>query len=79
MPDFSWRAARADAQIVEGHLQAASTAQAMSQLRAQGLTPLFISEGAAGGGALGGGSNARSNRGDLGWQRPFQIGCHHAG
>ena len=54
MPDFSWRAARADAQIVEGHLQAASTAQAMSQLRAQGLTPLFIGEAAAGGAVFGG-------------------------
>ena len=54
MPDFSWRAARADAQIVEGHLQAATSAQAMSQLRAQGLTPLFISEAAAGGAVFGG-------------------------
>ena len=47
MPDFSWRAAQADAQIIEGRLQAASAAQAMSQLRAQGLTPLFIGEGGA--------------------------------
>ncbi len=48
MPDFSWRAARADAQIVEGRLQATSLAQAMQQLRAQGLTPLQIAEGTAG-------------------------------
>jgi general secretion pathway protein F len=47
MPDFSWRAAQADAQIIEGHLQAASAAQAMTQLRAQGLTPLFIGDGSA--------------------------------
>ncbi len=44
MPDFVWKAARADAQIVDGRLQASSLAQAMQQLRAQGLTPLHISE-----------------------------------
>ena len=54
MPDFSWRAAQADAQIIEGRLQAASAAQAMSQLRAQGLTPLFIGEGGASAGAAAG-------------------------
>ncbi len=53
MPDFSWRAAQADAQIVEGRLQAASTAQAMTQLRAQGLTPIFIGEGGASAATLG--------------------------
>ncbi|MDD2919860.1 type II secretion system F family protein [Rhodoferax sp.] len=44
MSNFLWKAARADAQIVEGHIQAASLAQAMIQLRTQGLTPLQISE-----------------------------------
>ena len=53
MPDFSWRAAQADAQIIEGRLQAANAAQAMSQLRAQGLTPLFIGEGGASAAAAG--------------------------
>ena len=47
MPDFSWRAAQADAQIIEGRLQAHSAAQAMTQLRAQGLTPLFVGEDSA--------------------------------
>lgn len=47
MPDFVWKAARADAQIVEGRVQAASLAQAMQQLRVQGLTPLQISEAGA--------------------------------
>ncbi len=42
MPDFVWKAAQADAQIVEGQLQAVSLAQAMQQLRIQGLTPLQI-------------------------------------
>ena len=50
MPDFVWRAARADSQIVEGRLQGASHAQAMQLLRAQGLTPLHISEAGAGAG-----------------------------
>ena len=53
MPDFSWRAAQPDAQIIEGHLQAASASQAMTQLRAQGLTPLFIGEGGSGTAAMG--------------------------
>jgi general secretion pathway protein F len=42
MPDFLWKAAQADSQIIEGRLQATSQAQAMHQLRAQGLTPLQI-------------------------------------
>lgn len=50
MPDFVWKAARADAQIVEGQLQAISLAQAMQQLRVQGLTPLeIVATGASGG------------------------------
>lgn len=44
MPDFFWRAAQADAQIIEGHFQAANQAQAISKLRSQGLTPLQINE-----------------------------------
>lgn len=48
MPDFLWKAARADSQITEGRLQAASVAQVMVQLRAQGLTPLEINESSAG-------------------------------
>jgi general secretion pathway protein F len=52
MPDFFWRAAQADARIIEGHLQAATQAQAMSKLRSQGLTPLHIGEAGAAGGQL---------------------------
>ena len=48
MPDFFWKAAQADSKIVEGHLQASSPAQAMQQLRAQGLTPLQILETGSG-------------------------------
>lgn len=52
MPDFVWKAAQADAKILEGRLHAASHSRAMQQLRAQGLTPLLVSET----GALGSGS-----------------------
>ncbi len=53
MPDFAWKAAQADAKIIEGHLHAASHAQAMQQLRAQGLTPLQLAEaGAPGAGSV---------------------------
>lgn len=55
MPDFLWKAAQADAQILEGRLQAASLAQAMHQLRAQHLTPLQVVEAGASSGASAGG------------------------
>jgi len=48
MPDFVWKAAQADAKIIEGRLQAASQSSAMQQLRAQGLTPLQITEAGVG-------------------------------
>lgn len=44
MPNFHWRAAQADAQIVEGNLQATTVSNAMQQLRAQHLTPLAVVE-----------------------------------
>ncbi len=64
MPDFVWKAARADSQIVEGCLQGTSHAQAMQQLRAQGLTPLHISE--AGGGTGGAGTGSGGGAAGLG-------------
>ena len=51
MPDFLWKAAQADARIVEGRLQAISLSQAMHQLRAQRLTPLHVVEVDSGGAA----------------------------
>lgn len=48
MPEYTWKAARADATIVRGSLQAPSQAQAIGQLRAQGLTLLQISANGAG-------------------------------
>ena len=47
MPDYVWKAARADASILEGRLSAPSQARAMQQLRSQGLTLLSISEAGA--------------------------------
>lgn len=44
MPDYAWKAARADASILEGRLSAPSQARAMQQLRSQGLTLLSIQE-----------------------------------
>ena len=44
MPDFVWKAARADASIQEGRLSAPTQARAMQQLRSQGLTLLSIRE-----------------------------------
>jgi len=56
MPDFVWKAAQADSKVIEGRLHAASQAQAMQQLRAQGLTPLTIGEAGAAVAALPGGA-----------------------
>ena len=47
MPEFAWKAARANAEIVEGRITAATQARAMQQLRSQGLTLLTIAEAAA--------------------------------
>lgn len=56
MPEFVWKAAQHDAKIIEGRLHASSQAQAMQQLRAQGLTPLQLSE--AGGASASGQTSA---------------------
>ncbi|KON79856.1 type II secretion system F family protein [Azoarcus sp. PA01] len=49
MVDYAYRAARADGQILEGHLEAASKDLALRMLRSQGYTPIRIDE--AGGAA----------------------------
>ncbi len=53
MPDFVWKAAQADAKILEGRLSAPGQAQVMQQLRSQGLTPLSISEATGAADAIG--------------------------
>ena len=47
MPDYVWKAARADASTLEGRLSAPTQARAMQQLRSQGLTLLSINEAGA--------------------------------
>ena len=42
MPEFVWRAAQADGQLVEGRSDAASNLLVLKQLREQGLTPIRI-------------------------------------
>jgi general secretion pathway protein F len=49
MPDFAWKAARADGQVSEGRIEAPSQALALRQLRAQGLTPIRVTEGGVAG------------------------------
>lgn len=47
MPDFVWRAADASGKVVEGQLNAGSSALAMKQLRDRGLTPLRLDDAAS--------------------------------
>ncbi|MDO5624845.1 MAG: type II secretion system F family protein [Pseudomonadota bacterium] len=47
MPDFSWRAAAADGQMVEGRTEAAATDAVLRQLRERGLTPIRVEDAAA--------------------------------
>ena len=49
MPDFAWKAARADGQVSEGRIEAPTQAQALQMLRGQGLTPIHVTEGGAAG------------------------------
>ena len=45
MPDFVWRAAQADGQLIEGRSEAAAADAVLRQLRERGLTPIRV-EGA---------------------------------
>ncbi|GAA4418951.1 type II secretion system F family protein [Acidovorax lacteus] len=44
MPDFVWKAARADGSVVDGATEAPAQAQILRQLKAQGLTPIWVRE-----------------------------------
>lgn len=48
MPEFAWKAAKADGQMSEGRMEAAGQAQVLRQLRVQGLTPVSVVEASAG-------------------------------
>ena len=47
MPEFAWRAANSSGRVEEGRLTAATPAQALKQLRDQGMTPLHIGDASA--------------------------------
>ena len=70
MPEFVWRAARADASTVEGRSQAASQTQLLTQLRGQGLTPISAQE--AHSVAISPGAPARSSAVFWPWRRGAQ-------
>ncbi|MFV0680471.1 type II secretion system F family protein [Ottowia sp.] len=63
MPDFTWRAAQLDGQLVEGRFEALTPDAVLRHLRERGLTPIKVEDaalaGASGAGALG---VARRNR-----------------
>ncbi|MEO8247952.1 MAG: type II secretion system F family protein [Burkholderiales bacterium] len=47
MPEFAWRAAQANGQVIEGRSDAASNLLLLKQLRDRGLTPIRIDEAGA--------------------------------
>ncbi|MET4579506.1 type II secretion system F family protein [Ottowia thiooxydans] len=46
MPEFVWRAAQANGQLVEGRTEAAASAAVLRQLRERGLTPIHVEDAA---------------------------------
>lgn len=46
MPEFAWRAAQPDGQLVEGRTEAAASEAVLRQLRDRGLTPLRVQDAA---------------------------------
>ena len=63
MPEFSWRAAQADGQLVEGRLEAAAADAVLRHLRERGLTPIKVEDALAqAAGPAGGLRGTRGNR-----------------
>ena len=46
MPEFAWRAAQPDGQLVEGRTEAGAADAVLRQLRERGLTPLRVQDAA---------------------------------
>ena len=46
MPDYFWRAAAADGNVLSGQLDALNEAAVLKQLRGRGLTPLVVQDAA---------------------------------
>lgn len=56
MPEFAWRAAAADGQLVEGRTEAEASDAVLRQLRERGLTPIRVQDAALAAPAAAGGS-----------------------
>ena len=65
MPEFAWRAAQADGQLIEGRSQAAAADAVLRQLRERGLTPLKVESAAAAAGVTVGGRVRRVDKGPV--------------
>ena len=74
MPEFAWKAARADGQMVSGRSDASDQPQLLRQLRLQGLTPVQVAD-ATTASALGTSSLASANKpGQPFWKRSGSPG-----
>lgn len=62
MPEFVWRAAQADGQLVEGRTEASASAAVLRQLRERGLTPIRIDDAASSAAAAPGAPGVRVKR-----------------
>ena len=65
MPEFAWRAAQADGQLLEGRFEAAAADAVLRQLRERGLTPIKVEDAAAADVAVPGRGNRRALRGPV--------------
>ena len=63
MPEFAWRAAQADGQLLEGRFEAAAADAVLRHLRERGLTPIKVEDAAAADVAVPGRGNRRALRG----------------
>ncbi len=66
MPEFAWRAAQADGQLIEGHSQAPAADAVLRQLRERGLTPLKVENAASAAALAVGGRARRVDKGPVG-------------
>ncbi len=66
MPEFAWRAAQSDGQLIEGRSQAAAADAVLRQLRERGLTPLKVENAAATAAVMVGGRARRVDKGPVG-------------
>ena len=65
MPEFAWRAAQPDGQLVEGRTEATAADAVLRQLRERGLTPLKVESAAAAGAITVGGRTRRIDKGPV--------------